>query len=87
MFSEYENLKGHSLLIVESMYVAGVIHSKCFNSQMRLIDFKEDVPKNLTQYLSDKDIDVALIHTARLSDKGEILDAHHNGKRIVVILT
>jgi len=86
MTSEYNNLKGHSLLIVESEYLAGEIGAQCYvNGEMRFVDFQNNVPKNLTQYLIDKDIDIALIHTASLSDKEEVINANRNGKKIVII--
>ena len=86
MTSEYNNLKGHSLLIVESIYLAGPISARfCDSGEMRFVDIQENVPKNLNTYLGDKDIDIALIHTASLSDKEEILNANRNGKKIVII--
>jgi len=85
MNPEYKGLIGHSLLIVESELLAATIGDCFTNHKMKFIELQSNVPKNLAQYLKANNIDIALIHTAILSDKEEILDASRNGNKMVII--
>lgn len=81
----HPNLSGRSVLLVESRpalkgFVAAV------NSLERMqVYYDLSVPSDLNQYMEDRRIEVAILHSGHTSDQHPILEAFKSGKKIVVI--
>jgi hypothetical protein len=82
----YPNIEKHSLLIVESKDFGAMIYANCFvRANMRNIQFSEECPRNLLDFMNEKDLELAIIHPNWVHDDEAIIEAHKAGKKIVVI--
>lgn len=86
MRERYGNLKGHSLLIIESKKLARSFHSLArVIAEMEPIEWRKSVPRNLLDYMNKNGIETAIIHPTNTDEVPEIIKAHQAGKKIVVL--
>ncbi len=76
------NLSGHSVLLVESRKILGIMFGEGFvTHEMKPIEAEEFVPENLLEFMNNNGLESAIIHTALLQDEPLILEANRGGKK------
>ncbi len=80
-------LYGHRLLLIESTDILAEIGATLHHTyDNRLsINYSQNVPSNLQQLMNQENIDLAIIHPQLLQDEAPILQAHQDGKIVVVL--
>ena len=80
-----EKFQGQSVFISESSELIEVMKHTCLDN-LKVIYFENEViPKNLTEYLQENQIQLAIVHPAVLADEQSILEAHKAGFWIISI--